>query len=71
MIGTIVTEYRYPHCTHIVIGNMGSYSITPSCPPLIDESSLTDEIVVSDISPLSRECMIDIYPSDHLSISLG
>jgi hypothetical protein len=50
---------------------MSAYDIVPSCSPLIDDSSLSDDIVIPDISEVPIECMCSIDRPDDLFISLG
>ena len=48
---------------------MSTDDIVPSCPPLIYLSSLPDDIVVGNISPVLINCMVTINRSDDLGIS--
>jgi hypothetical protein len=60
----VVPYHRYSCGSCIVPVDMGSFGIVPSCPSLIDLSSLSDYIIVSDISPSLCLGMVEIYGSD-------
>lgn len=64
-----VSHYWYSDCSHVIILGMRSNYIITSSTSFINSPSLSYNIMISNISPLTRKRMISINGTKHLFIT--
>ena len=71
VVTIVIPEDRDPDSSHIIVERVRGDDIIPSSTTLIDTTTLADQVVIADISPTPRDCMVGIDPTDELLITLG